>query len=62
MDETDLDLPDGWYILYCSICKASILWTTDVLQQFPFDEWNALLIWIIDNQLVHDTDDHKEHK
>lgn len=39
-------VPDGWYVLWCPTCLASVLWTDDVVAEHDGEEdWRETLIW-----------------
>lgn len=39
-------LPEGWYVLWQESTHESIMWTTEIQQQYKFpNEWFEMLDW-----------------
>lgn len=53
-------LPDGWFCLWCPTCLASLTWTREVMQSYPFDEWVEDQNWCIDS-VTHNLELHDIH-
>jgi hypothetical protein len=56
-----LELPPGWFVLWCPVCCTSICWTKADMNTFDFDEWLGTQSWFAD-QVDHDMSLHPEER
>lgn len=56
-EDEKLPLPEGWYVLWCPVCLASVSWTKEDMDTFVFEEWLETQSWFAE-QVEHDMTRH----
>lgn len=53
-------VPEGWSVLYCHVCPASLCWTADAPRTYgDADTWHEAIVWA-HSQIEHLHHEHEE--
>jgi hypothetical protein len=52
------NLPEGWYLMHCDTCQASLCWDKNDMQGYDLTSWDEALNWAI-SEVKHDLFAHR---